>query len=94
MLFRSTGSNDKTVKIWDLNNYTLITQFNFSDVITNVGLHPVDNRIFVLVFDGTIDVYNGTTYGLITTFTYPTAGGNANYMVFDPLNDKFYLGGY
>jgi|688.fasta_scaffold1029967_1 WD40 repeat protein len=87
-----TGSNDYTVKIWDLTNYTLITQLNFSDYIMNVAIHPTDNRIFVLVYDGTIAVHDGTTYLLITSFTYPTTNGN--YMVIDPINDKFYVGGY
>ena len=57
-----TGSNDNTVKIWDLTNYTIITQLNFSDYIMNVAIHTTDNRIFILVYDGTIAVHNGTTY--------------------------------
>lgn len=63
-------------------------------MITNVALHPIDNRIFVLVFDGNIHVYNGTTYILITSIAFPTGGGAANYLSFDTVNDRFIIGGF
>lgn len=57
-----------------------------------MGLHPVDNRIFVLVYDGTISVHDPTTYAVLRTITHPT--GNGNYMTFDTANNRFLIGGY
>lgn len=70
----------------------MLHQMTFSDYVMNVGLHPVDNRIFVLVYDGNIFVYDPVTYAQIHTFTYPTY--NANYILFEKYTDRFILGGY
>jgi hypothetical protein len=58
----------------------------------NVAIHPIDNRIFIVVYNGTIAVHDGSTYSFITSITYPTFNGN--YMLIDPINDKFYIGGF
>lgn len=87
-----TGGNDNTTKVWSLTNFTLLANLSFSDYVMNVALHPVDNRIFVAVYNGTIGVYNGTTYNLITNFLHPNA--NANYITFDPSGRTFIFGGF
>lgn len=88
-----TGSQDNTVKVWSTADLTLLHTFpTFGDDIMNVGLHPIDNRIFVLVWDGNIFVYDPTTYTQLTTFTHPT--GNGNYMVFDVPGNRFIIGGF
>lgn len=88
-----TGSNDTTVKVWSLINFSVLHTFTLTDVITNVGLHPTDNRIFILVFDGNINVYHQTTYALLNTITF-TGSYNPNYLVFDTVNNRFMIGGF
>lgn len=34
------------------------------------------------------------TFTQLTTFNYPSAGGNANYIVFDIITDTFIISGY
>lgn len=91
-----TGGQDNTVRIWSLTNFTVIHSLPFTDWIQNIGLHPADNRIFVVVIDGTVNVYNGNTYAPITTINHPSqgSGGYANYMAFDVVGDRFIIGGY
>lgn len=86
-----TGSNDYSVKIWSLVNFSVLHTITHIDLIMNVGLHPADNRIFVLVFDGNIYVYHQTTYAPLQTITF--GGPNPNYMVFDTANNRFIVGG-
>ena len=87
-----TGSNDSTVKIWALGNSTLLHTLTQADSVTNVGLHPVDNRIFVLVYNGEINVYDGNNYSLIQPLVHPAGAGN--YIAFTPTGDKFMIGGF
>ncbi len=86
-----TGSNDMSFKIWSLVNFSVLHTITYTDIIMNIGLHPTDNRIFVLVFDGNIYVYDQTTYAPLQTITFP--GPNPNYIVFDTVNNKFMVGG-
>lgn len=87
-----TGGNDNLAKIWSLTNFSLLHTYNYSDFVMNVCLHPFDNRIFVVVYDGSISVYDPNNYTLLTSFTHPA--GNGNYMVFNPNGTKFYVGGF
>lgn len=87
-----TGGNDNTTKVWSLTNFTLLANLSFNDYVMNVALHPIDNRIFVAVFDGTIGIYNGTTYSSIINITHPNY--NANYITFDPSGGTFIFGGF
>ena len=86
-----TGSDDQNVKIWQMSDNTLLQTLSYSDIILNVGLHPVTNQMFVLVFDGTISVVDPVSLTETTSFTHPT--GNANYIVFDIVDDSFILVG-
>lgn len=87
-----TGSKDRKVQIWSISTSTKLHELSFGDEIMNVGLHPVDNRIFVIVYDGNINIFDPTTYAPITSFTHPN--GNGNYIVFDVPNNRFIIGGY
>lgn len=75
-------------------NFSLLYQEQFPDDVTHITLHPVDNRIFVYLFDGTISVLDPNNYSTIHTDTYPGVNGNANYMRFFELNEKYIIGGY
>lgn len=86
-----TGSNDQSFKIWSLVNFSVLHTITYTDIIMNIGLHPTDNRIFVLVFDGNIYVYHQTTYALLQTIDF--TGQNPNYIAFDTANNKFIVGG-
>lgn len=86
-----TGSNDYSFKVWSLINFSVLHTVTYGDIIMNIGLHPTDNRIFVLVFDGNIYVYDPVSYSPLQTITY--VGPNPNYMVFDTINNKFIVGG-
>lgn len=89
-----TGGNDNNAYIWSMADYTLIATLPFGDYVTNVGLHPVTNTIFVLTFDGLISIFDPETYNLVTpAITYPNTG-NGNYIVFDTAADVFYTVGY
>lgn len=88
-----SGSNDMTVKVWSMTDYRLLYSETFPDVITHISLHPIDNRIFILVFDGTIKVLNPTTYAALYTGTYPS-GGNGNFLRFFSSNSKYIIGGF
>ena len=57
-----TGGNDNNVKVWALNSATPVHVKTYSDIITNVGLHPQTDFIFVLVGDGTISILDPTTF--------------------------------
>lgn len=58
-----------------------------------VALHPVDNRIFILIFDGTIKVLNPSTYATVRTDTYPNSGAGNSLNFFDN-NSKYIVSGY
>lgn len=88
-----SGSNDYTVKVWSMTDYSLLHTEIFGHVITHISLHPVDNRIFVLVFDGTIKVLDPTSYAILHATTYP-GGGNGNFLRFFASNSKYIIGGY
>lgn len=91
-----TGSSDNTVIIWSLTDFSKLETLTFSDDVVNVGLHPTDNRLFVLLFDGSISVRDPSDYTEITTITYPSQAnsGAPNYIVFLTVNDEFIVGGY
>lgn len=59
----------------------MLHEFTYGDFVINIALHPVDNRIFVLIYDGNIYVYDPNTYAQVHTFVFP--GTAANYMVFE-----------
>lgn len=89
-----TGGNDNKVNIWSLGTFSIIHTITEGDYIQNVALHPTDNRIFVLVLDGVINIYDPTTYALLHTFNHPAAGGYGNYLVFDLVGGRFLMGGF
>ena len=62
--------------------------------MTHVSLHPDDNRIFVLVYDGTIAVMDPDNYTIIHSDTYPASGGNGNYLRFLDDGDRYIISGY
>ena len=62
--------------------------------MTHVSLHPVDNRIFVLVYDGTMVVMDPDNYTIIHSDVYPNDGGNGNYLRFLDSGDKYIVSGY
>lgn len=89
-----TGSEDRKVKVWSMDTHELLFTKVYADIITYVGLHPVDNRIFIVVFSGTVEVLDPNSYNSLTTFTYPGAGTNGNFIQFFSSNSKFVLSGY
>lgn len=88
-----SGSNDFIVKVWSMTDYSLLHTQLFGNLITHISLHPVDNRIFILVYDGTIKVLDPNTFAPLHTGTYPNSG-NGNYLRFFSSNSKYILGGY
>lgn len=53
----------------------------------------MDNRIFILVFNGVIKVLDPNNFTSLHTGTYP-GGGNGNYLRFFSSNSKYIIGGY
>jgi WD40 repeat protein len=45
-----------------------------STEINDIGINPNDNSIVALLNDGTIKIYNSTSFALITSFSYPNSG--------------------
>lgn len=88
-----SGSNDQTVKIWSMQDYSLLHTETFSSLVTHISLHPVDNRIFILIFDGTIKVLDPNSYTALHTGVYP-GGGNGNFLRFFASNSKYIIGGF
>jgi WD40 repeat protein len=89
-----SGGKDNKVKIWSMADKSLLHTATYTDYITHVKLHPIDNRIFIFSFMGTISVLNPTTFAeLNPTGIYPNSG-NANNVLFNALGTKFYTGGY
>jgi len=88
-----SGSKDNKVKVWSMADYSLLHTETLSDEVIFVALHPVDNRIFILVFDGTIKVLDPNTYGVLRTDTYP-GGGAGNTLSFFSSNTKYVITGY
>jgi|688.fasta_scaffold1326966_1 hypothetical protein len=82
-----------TVKVWSMKTYSLLHTETFAHIITHISLHPVDNRIFVLVFDGTIKVLDPNTYTTLHATTYPGTG-NGNFLRFFASNSKYVISGY
>ncbi len=72
-----SGSNDRTVKVWSMTDFSLIF-----------------NRIFILVLDGTIKVLDPITYLMLHTESYPTGGGNGNFLRFFSSNSKYVISGF
>lgn len=90
-----TGSNDNTVKIWSVDGLNVVQTLTFADDVTHVSLRPTDNRIYVLVYDGTIEMYDPDTYTLVgSSQTHLSGAGNGNYIRFYDSYTKFVLGGY
>ena len=89
-----TGSSDNKVKIWSMDNFTLLHEEVFSDDVTHVSLHPYDNRIFVLTYDGNINVMDPENYNILHSDTYPSGTGNGNYIRFFDSGDKYIMSGY
>lgn len=91
-----TGGQDNVVRIWSLTNFTIVKNLTQSDYIQNVALHPVDNRIFVLVLNGDIKVYDPVTYLPLDQTAHPAAGssGCGNYLVFDLVGNRYLVGGF
>ena len=56
-------------------------------------MHPLDNRIFILVNDGVIKVLDPNTYAVLHSTTYP-ASGAGYYLKFFSNNTKYIIGGY
>ncbi len=77
-----------------METYELLFTKTYADVITYVGLHPVDNRIFVVVFNGIIEVFDPNNYNSLTSFPYPGVGTNGNFIQFFSSNSKFVVSGY
>lgn len=57
-----TGSADDKARVWSTTNFTMLHEFPFADDVMKIALHPIDNRIFILIYDGNIYVYDPTTY--------------------------------
>ena len=89
-----SGSNDRTVKVWSMTDFSLIFSETFANIITHISLHPADNRIFILVLDGTIKVLDPITYLMLHTESYPTGGGNGNFLRFFSSNSKYVISGF
>lgn len=77
-----------------MTDFSLIYSETFANTITHISLHPVDNCIFILVFDGTIKVLDPTTYLMLHTDSYPTGGGNGNFLRFFSSNSKYVISGF
>lgn len=88
-----SGSKDKTVKVWSMSDFSLLHTETLSDEVIYVALHPVDNRIFVLVFDGTIKVLDPNSYAILKTDIYPNSGAG-NTLNFFASNTKYIIAGY
>jgi hypothetical protein len=82
-----------TVKVWSITTYNLLHTETFADIVTHISLHPVDNRIFILVFDGTIKVLDPNSYAALHTGSYP-GSGNGNFLRFFASNSKYVISGY
>ncbi len=65
----------------------------YSDIVTNVNVHPTDKRIFVCLFDGTVSVLDGTSFLQINTYVYPNLG-YGNSIVIPKFQNFYYAGGY
>lgn len=87
-----TCSKDNTVKIWSVQTFLLLHTEPLGDDVTHISLHPVDNRIFILDYLGTLKVLNPYTYATLHSSTYHTTAGN--YIQFFDNNNKFVVGGY
>jgi hypothetical protein len=61
------------------------------DDVTHVNLHPSDNRIFVLAYDGEFAVYDPDDYSLLHS-SFPAVQGNT--IAFFDGGNKFVMAGY
>lgn len=89
-----TGSKDWKVKIWSMDTYQLLHEYTCTEVVTYINIHPTNNKIFILVWDGAIVVLDPNTYTVLNPGgTYQTGYG-ANSLQFFSDNTKFIAGGY
>ena len=87
-----SGSLDDTWKVWDTITYAQLHEEVMSDDVTHISVHPDDNRIFVLVYNGTFAVYDPDNYTLLDSVNI--SGVIANTIRFIDDGDNFILGGY
>ena len=59
----------------------------------HISLHPDDGRIFVLTYDGLLEVFDPDTYAPLYSNYLPN-GDAAYYLRFIDSNTKFVTGGY
>lgn len=77
-----------------METHELLFTKTYTDYVTYVGVHPVDNRIFVVVFNRIIEVLDPNNYSSLTSFQYPGGGNNGNFLQFFSSNSKFVVSGY
>lgn len=77
-----------------MSNFTVLHTESMGDDVMYVALHPVDNRIFILCYDGELRVLDPNTYTQVHSNTYPAIGGGGNTLSFFANNSKFLIAGY
>ena len=82
------------MKVWSMTDFSLLHTFADEDTVVHVSLHPVDNRIFVFFMSGAIRVLDPQTYEILHAGSYPTGGGNGNFIQFFSSNSKYVVSGY
>ena len=90
-----TGSNDMTMKIWSMSDFSnVFTRTpDYTASVMHISLHPDDGRIFVLTYDGFLEVFDPDTYTALYSNYLP--GGDAGYYLrFIDSNTKFVFGGF
>jgi len=69
--FLITGSDDKTAKVWDLQiNECVKTLEGHTDRVSAVCSHPMLPKLLTGSFDGTVRLWNSTTFRLESTLNF------------------------
>ena len=90
-----TGSNDMKMKVWSMSDFSnVFTRTpDYTASVMHISLHPDDGRIFVLTYDGLIEVIDPDTYATLSSTSM--AGGAAGYYLrFVDSNTKYVVGGF
>lgn len=58
----ATSANDDTIRVWDRNRYSEVTQFEITTECTSLAFHDTKNLLAAGFFDGTLRFYSVSSF--------------------------------